>query len=33
MSFGFDVSETMRNIRIILEKHTKNFVASPILIS
>lgn len=24
MSFGFDVSETMRNIRIILEKHTKN---------
>jgi transposase-like protein len=24
MSFGFDVSETMRSIRIILEKHTKN---------
>ena len=24
MSFGFDVSETMRSIRTILEKHTKN---------
>jgi hypothetical protein len=24
MSLGFDVSDTMRNIRIILEKHTKN---------
>ncbi len=24
MSFGFDVSETMKSIRMILEKHTKN---------
>lgn len=24
MSFGFDVSETMKSVRMILEKHTKN---------